>query len=213
MLADRAREAGALLVFDEIVTGYRYPQHSVQKATGVVPDLTCLGKALASGMPLSALAGRAPILQRALPSTRYGPTFKGEIYSFAAARAAIEIYRSEPVADTVWRLGVKLKDGINAHCQRIGLRASCVGPPFRMAVIFDEPDPYRLRKKKTLYQQELLRQGISTYGGIMLPSYAHDDIVIELTLTAVGHALETVNDADRHDDFDRRLEIPPLIDL
>jgi glutamate-1-semialdehyde aminotransferase len=56
-IADAARRVRALLIFDEIITGYRYRQGSVQKATGVVPDLTCLGKALASGMPLSALVG------------------------------------------------------------------------------------------------------------------------------------------------------------
>ena len=48
-----AREAGALLVYDEIMTGFRYPGGSAQKATGVVPDVACFGKGLAAGMPLS----------------------------------------------------------------------------------------------------------------------------------------------------------------
>ena len=53
-----ARKEGALVIFDEIMSGFRYLGGSVQQATGVIPDLTCLGKALSAGMPLSALVGR-----------------------------------------------------------------------------------------------------------------------------------------------------------
>jgi hypothetical protein len=56
------------------------------------------------------------------------------------------------------------------HCQRLGTAAACVGPPFRMALAFDEPDVERLRLKRTLCQQELLRAGVITYNGVMLPS-------------------------------------------
>ena len=58
-VGDLTREAGALLIYDEIMTGFRYPGGSVQAATGVVPDLACLGKALGGGLSLSALVGRA----------------------------------------------------------------------------------------------------------------------------------------------------------
>src|SRR5260221_5971658 len=90
-IAAAARRVRALVIFDEIITGYRYRKGSVQKATGVVPDLTCLGKALASGMPLSAVVGAARIFHTAFAKTHYCPTFQGEVYSFAAAKAAIGI--------------------------------------------------------------------------------------------------------------------------
>jgi 4-aminobutyrate aminotransferase-like enzyme len=73
MLAQAARDAGALLIFDEIITGYRYPGGGVQQATGVVPDLTCLGKALASGMPLAAVAGRAARVHAGVARTHNCP--------------------------------------------------------------------------------------------------------------------------------------------
>ncbi len=212
-IAGAARNAGALLIFDEIVTGYRYPGGSVQKATGVVPDMTCLGKALASGMPLSALAGRADVFKQGLPRTWYGPTFKWEIYSFAAARAAIPIYRQEPVAERVWEHGRRLKEGINRACREAGLAAECKGPPFRVLPVFAEPDAYRLALKKALYQQELLAAGLSTYNGIMLPSYAHDEEVLERALTIIGGALRTVAEAEEKNDFDARLDIPPLFEF
>jgi len=198
------------LIYDEIITGYRYPSGSVQRATGVIPDLTCLGKALSAGMPLSALVGRAHIFQRSLHNTHYGPTFRGEIYSFAAAKAAMQIYRDEPVAEYVWDYGTRLQQGINRLCQQLRIAAACVGPPFRMALAFKEPDAERLRLKRTLYQQELLKAGVITYNGVMLPSYAHSDHVLEATLEALSLALEKVAIAERDNAFHRYVEIPLL---
>jgi len=209
-IAALTSKTGALLIFDEIVTGYRYPSGSVQKATGVIPDLTCLGKAIASGMPLSALVGRADIFQRHMHNTHYGPTFKGEIYSFAAAKAAICIYRDEPVAESVWNYGLELKKGIDAICGQAGVAAKCLGPPFRMALTFDEPDDLRLRMKRTLYQQELLKSGVVTYNGIMLPSYAHNQEILALTLDAIGNALEKIAKAEQNNAFHDAIEIPLL---
>ena len=209
-IASITRKTGALMIFDEIVTGYRYPTGSVQKAKGIIPDLTCLGKALGSGMPLSALVGRAHIFQRCMENTLYGPTFKGEVYSLAAAKAAIQIYRREPVAKYVWNYGTKLKNGINALCKKVNTPVQCLGPPFRMGMIFNDPNPERLRMKRTLYQQELLKAGVITYNGIMLPSYAHDERVMALTFDAVGNALEKISSAESKNTFHQHLEIPLL---
>jgi glutamate-1-semialdehyde aminotransferase len=209
-LAAMTREAGALLIYDEIMTGFRYPGGSVQQATGVLPDLACLGKALGGGMPLSAFVGRGHILQRAMEHTHYGPTYRGEIYSLAAARAALAIYRSEPVADHVWRFGNRLRQSVDAICADLGVSAALIGPPFRMGLVFDEPDPLRFSLKRSLYQQELLKAGVITYDGMMLPSFAHNDAVLSVTLAAVREALGVVARAEREGDFDRYLELPPL---
>lgn len=210
-VAGAVKKAGALLVFDEIVTGYRYPGGSVGKAKGVTPDLTCLGKALASGMPLSAVVGNAAVFKQSLPRIFYGPTFKGEIYSFAAARAAIKAYRFDPVADHVWDYGTRLQQGVNDLCAQLGAAAGCKGPPFRMAVMFDEPDPYRFELKRTLFQQEMLKSGLITYNGVMLPSFAHDDAVLENTLEIMGSAMEVVVRAERENTLERCTEIPRVL--
>ena len=100
--------------------------------------------------------------------------------------------------------------GINSLCKQLGIAAACVGPPFRMALAFNEPDAERLRLKRTLCQQELLKAGVITYNGVMLPSYAHGDPVLQATLEAFGLALERVGLAEREDAFHRYLEIPLL---
>ena len=79
-----------------------------------------------------------------------------------------------------------------------------------MAVIFRETDSDQLRLKRTLYIQELLKQGITTYNGIMLPSYAHDDLIMKQTIEAIGETFERVAHAERCNDFESYLEIPVL---
>lgn len=207
-VADETRKAGGLLIYDEIVTGYRYPGGSVQRATGVVPDLTCLGKAIAAGMPLSALAGRADLMRDGLPRTHYGPTFRSEAYSLAAAKAAIEIYRTEPVADHVWAAGTKLRDCINRLCRELDLDAECKGPPFRIGTMFRHADTVMARKQRRLFSQELLKRRITTLDGVMLPSYAHDEATIEQTMAAIREALEVIARARRASALDQYLEIP-----
>lgn len=207
-LAADTREAGGLLIFDEIITGFRYPGGGIQKAHGVVPDLACFGKALGAGMPLSALVGKAEILGAHMPKTFYGPTYKGEIYSLAAARVALETYRREPVAEYVWNFGQKIKDEINLLCRTSGFAAAMMGPPFRFGLVIHEPDPDKLRLLRTLYLQELLRRGVITYSGVMLPSYAHDDQALDHTLAAISSAIGVVQRSESRGNLHRDLEMP-----
>ena len=88
------------------------------------------------------------------------------------------------------------------------MRATCLGPPFRLGMTFHETNSERLRFKRTLYIQELLKAGIITYNGIMLPSYAHTEHELAVTLDSIGKALEIIQAADRQDAFHRYLEIP-----
>ena len=210
LLEDAARRAGALLIFDEIITGFRYRQGSVQKATGIIPDLTCLGKALASGMPLAALVGRERIFLDAFHRTHYCPTFKAEVYSLAAARAAIDIYRTEPVVDHVWRYGEALREAVHAEAAAAGIEGVCTGAPFKMVFVFREPDPYVRRLKRTVLMQELLKEGIVTVTGMMLPSYAHGPAELAMTRQAFSRAFGIVADATRRGTLAQTAEIPLL---
>jgi glutamate-1-semialdehyde 2,1-aminomutase len=205
-----ARSEGSVLIFDEIMTGFRYPHGSVQQATGVIPDLACFGKALSAGMPLSALVGRARIFETAMSKIFYGPTFKSEAYSFAAAKAALTIYQEEDVPGHISRYGNRLKNSVNQLCREIGVPAELTGPPFRMNLIFREPDEHRLVCMRTLVQQELLKRGVITYRGFMLPSFAHDNQALEETIDAFQHALGMVALAARENGYAKYLEIPPI---
>jgi glutamate-1-semialdehyde aminotransferase len=204
------RHEGALLIFDEIITGFRYPGGSVQKATGVIPDLACFGKALSGGMPLSALVGRREVFASG-GRIGYGPTFNGEVYSFAAAKAALRVYKEQDVAGHVWSHGNRLKEAVNQICRRLGVPAEMTGPPFRMLLIFHEADELRRLLMRTFVQQELLRRGILTLHGVFIvPSYAHDDEAFTETLSAFEQVLSLLTKVGANDTYANHLEIPPV---
>ena len=205
-----ARQEGALVIFDEMMTGFRYLGGSVQHATGVVPDLTCLGKALSAGMPLSALIGRREIFNAAIGRIFFEPTFKGEMYSFAAARAALDVYREQDVPAEIWRFGNRLRTVINQLCEDLRVPAEVIGPPFRMLLAFAEKDERRRTLMRTLVQQELLKHGVLTTQNLLLPSAAHDDEALAITRRACERALAVLVAAMAEDRFAAYLEIPPL---
>lgn len=206
-VADTCRQEGIVLIFDEIVTGFRHPQGSVQQATGVIPDLACLGKALSAGMPLSALVGRREVMQTSVQAA-YMPTFRGETYSLAAAVAALAIYRRRDVPEEIHAFGTSLKNGVNRVSRELAVDGEMIGAPFRMIYIFHEPDALQRSMKRTLLQQELLQRGLLTYQGYMLPSTAHGDTEMEQTIGAFREALRRVQEISAEQSFVRHLDIP-----
>jgi glutamate-1-semialdehyde 2,1-aminomutase len=179
-------------------------------ATGVVPDLACFGKALAAGMPLSALVGRRELFEHGMARINYGPTFKGEVYSFAAALAALRIYREQDVAGHVWRFGSQLQAAVNDQCEEHGIPGELIGPPFRLVMAFREADAERNLLLRTLLQQELMKSGILTYKGYMLPGFAHDTRALDRTLAVFDEALALLAKVRREGSFARHLEILPI---
>ena len=204
------RREGALLILDEIFTGLRYPGGSVQAAIGVDADLTCLGKAVGGGMPLSALVGTTAAFA-ALPRIYYGPTYQGELCSLAAAEAALGVARSLDVVGHVRAFAERLRRGVDERCRAHGVPAALVGPPVRMVLSFREPDADRIVQMRTLVQQELLRAGVLTYRGFMLPSLAHDEAALQQTLAGFDRALAAVARARHEDVFAPYLDMPAVV--
>ena len=209
-LADLCRRNGALLIFDEIMTGFRHPGGSVQKATGVVPDLACFGKALTSAMPLSALVGRREVMNAA-NRIFYHPTFKGEAYSFAAAAASLRIYQTEDVPGQVAAFGLRLTEAVNEISKRVGIDGGMIGLPYRMVYRFNEPDPSLRTLMRTLLEQELLERGVLPFRGFFLPSTAHGETELQRTAEAFEAALRRVRDVRAADRFEDVLNIPPVV--
>ena len=114
------RRKGSVLIFDEIVTGFRVALGGVQEHFGVTPDMAVFAKGIANGMPLSAFVGSRELtqgLQKVVVSSTYG----GETLSLAAARAAIRTYREQDVIGHLWRQGQALVEGASALFERHGL--------------------------------------------------------------------------------------------
>lgn len=189
------RSAGALLIFDEVITGFRLNLGGAQKHYGVTPDLACFGKAMANGFPLSAIVGRAEYMGL-FEEVFFSFTFGGETASLAASLATIRIMRGEPVIESIWREGAKLRDGANRIVASLGLNElfSWVGlGPWTTLRCIGAASQASL-EWRSLFQQECLERGILTHGNHMM-CYAHDAATIALTLQAYEDVFARLADA------------------
>jgi glutamate-1-semialdehyde 2,1-aminomutase len=195
----------ALLVFDEMVTGFRVARGGAQELTGVVPDLACLGKALANGMPLSAFVGRRELMCNA-DSLGVDMTCRGETLSLAAASAALTLYANEPIAEEVAQVGRRVAAGIEeaAAKERISLRL--IGHPARLELEFGDVGYVPKRAALGLFVQGCLERGIIT-NGLILPTAAHDNQAIDATIRAAQEALRIIRLAA---DGNREVIPPPF---
>ncbi len=106
-MRDLAHAHGALFIFDEIITGFRYALGGAQELFGVTPDLAAFGKGMGNGMPISALVGKAEVMHL-LDEVFFSGTFGGEALSLAAAIAVIDKMRREPVIEHLYSFGRRL---------------------------------------------------------------------------------------------------------
>ena len=204
-----ARE-GALLVFDEIVTGFRVAIGGVQQLTGVTPDLACFGKAMANGFPLSAIVGRADVM-RWFEKVFFSFTFGGEAVSLAACLATIhELERRDGIA-TLWRNGARLQECTRQLIRDAKLEETldCAGMPPWTTLRTSGMNERNALLFRSLFQQEAAKRGLLTHGNHML-SVAHDASVIDATLAAYAEIMPILADALRIGNVERRLEGEPM---
>jgi glutamate-1-semialdehyde 2,1-aminomutase/spore coat polysaccharide biosynthesis protein SpsF len=196
---------GALLVFDEIVTGFRISVGGAQEHFKVTPDLACFGKGMANGMAVSALVGRREVM-RLFEEVFFSSTFGGESASLAAANATIDILRQPGVIPTLWERGRRLCDGFNALAQAYGVErlTQCVGLPPRTGVLFHGP---QAQEMKTYVQQECLKRGLLfTATHNLCVAHTQDDIDAALRVyrTVLELLAQVLNDGS----LQERLEGP-----
>jgi glutamate-1-semialdehyde 2,1-aminomutase len=205
-LRELATEHGAVLIFDEVITGWRHALGGYQSICGVTPDLTTMGKAMGNGWPVSALAGKAELME--LFSTTPGRpaffagTFNGHPPTVAAALATIDKLQREPVHEHVFRLGERARQGLREVYAGLGVpvHVSGFGSVFVTYFLEGTPTSYDdlLANDVDLfvgYRRELMNHGI-----FELPlnlkrshfSYAHTDDDVDRLLEATEEAVKTV---------------------
>ena len=119
-LREVVHAAGAIFIFDEVITGFRYALGGAQEYFDVVPDPAAFGKAMGNGMPISAIVGRADLMKE-MEDVFISATFGGETLSLAAAIAVIDKMRTESVIESIWRTGERLAQGARERLSRVGL--------------------------------------------------------------------------------------------
>ena len=207
-VAEITRANGALLVFDEVITGFRLAEGGAQEYYGVVPDFGCFGKAMANGYPISAVVGRRELMQ-VFDEIFFSFTFGGETLSLAATQATIAKIRAGHVIDHLWRQGKSIQSEFNALVDGLGLGdlVHCVGLPPRTVVTFKDRDGKDSLALRSLFQQEMVKRGVLFLVGFNM-ALAHQDADVDQTLEACRQALDVVAGAVDTNSVERRLDGP-----
>lgn len=198
------RDSGSLLIFDEVITGFRLGMGGAQRKYGITPDITCLGKIIGGGLPVGAFGGRKEIMSMVAP---LGPmyqagTLSGNPLAMAAGLATLrKLYRPGNYK-RLRDLSRAMVEGINEVIKKAGVTAvvNSVDSMFTLFFAGAAPVDYRTvlksdTKKYSKFFENLLRAGImfppSQFEAVFL-SLAHTERDIDRTLDAVYKALKTV---------------------
>ncbi|MCB1510364.1 MAG: aminotransferase class III-fold pyridoxal phosphate-dependent enzyme, partial [Hyphomicrobiaceae bacterium] len=202
-------EAGIVLIFDEVVTGFRLAYGGAQALYGVTPDLTTLGKAIGGGFPLAAVGGRADIMAH-FDKAAVGDdafvvqigTLSGNPVAAAAGIATLEILRRPGTYERLFATGHRMMEALSETLSRAGIAATVVGVPPLFDVVFasgpvrDYRGTFRsdARGSRAL-NAALLKRGILKSDSKYYLSIAHGDGEMETTIAAWEDAMPEVKAA------------------
>lgn len=190
---DLAAKHGAVLVFDEIRTGFRMSLGGAQQYYGVTPDLAVFGKAMANGYSISCVTGCARVMREVEQNVFISSTFFPNSLPFIAALKTIEILEREKALDEVWRRGNMLIEGMRKAVAKhpVGALVSGVGP--MMFITFERDEKKLYKDRRTMFYTQLIRRGVFLqpyHHGYVC--YRHTDEDIARTIQAVDESLECV---------------------
>jgi len=186
---------GALFILDEMITGFRWDNGGAQQYYQIEPDLSTFGKALANGFSVSALVGKRQYMELGglqhdrervfLMSTTHG----GETHALAAAIATMNVYQGEPVIETLYARGERLRQEATQVIQRHGLSdyLQIIGKPCCLIFVTRDAEKMNSQAFRSLFVQETIRRGILMT--TLIVSYTHTNEDISRTIDAIDEAL------------------------
>jgi len=187
-------EHGIVLIFDEMITGFRWHLGGAQKFHGVIPHLSTFGKAMGNGFAISALAGKRELMRLGgidhdqprvfLLSTTHG----AENHALAAALETIHVYRERDVVGFLWKQGERLKEQINRSILENHLTGffELLGRPCNLVFATYDQNRQASQAFRTLFMQELIQRGVVAPSFVV--SYSHSDEDIARTAEAIFEA-------------------------
>lgn len=180
-IQDLCKKNSAVLIFDEVVTGFRWSLGGAGEYFGITPDISVFGKGMGNGMPINAVCGRSDIMNE-FEDVMVSSTFGGECLSIAAALATIREMKKKNTIAHCWAMGKRLRAGL----EKVGMRTQ--GYDCRPALIL--PDD---QKWKSLLLERLIEHGVMVHlGGLINICYSHGEREIDDTIKAFGVALTEI---------------------
>jgi glutamate-1-semialdehyde 2,1-aminomutase len=212
-LKQLAHDRGAVLIFDETITGFRFANGGAQELFGVTPDLACFGKGLANGYPVSAVVGRRDIMMM-MEEVFFSFTFGGEMLSLAAAKATLTKLKQEPVVARICSHGDHIIDTLRSLIEAHDISdifGVCGHPSWSFLTLSDARGATSF-EIKTLLMQELHERGILSVGTHNI-NYAHSDEDIAALLNAYKEILPMIAERLDEGSLIQSLRCDPLVPL
>lgn len=216
-LRDWCSKHSALLIFDEVITGFRFHLGGAQSLWGITPDLACFGKAMANGMPISALVGRRDVMMKLAPPDNafFSGTFFGETLSLAASLATIKKLERKSLLNKIYNTGIALERAVAERICRAGLQELILthGIGALVRLHFKDPNQVAPGSVAALFRKEMLASGTLIIASHNICA-AHTDGDMKRVLRSYDRALDVIADAVRKNDFKARLAgatVEPLV--
>ncbi len=197
-----AHQAGALVIYDEVITAFRFMYGGAQNLLGIEPDLTALGKIIGGGLPIGAYGGRQDIMEQVAP---LGPAYQagtmaGNPASILAGIACLEVLKQDGVYEYLDKLGAMLEEGILLHANKYGIPITINRLKGAFTVYFttEKVENYEQAQRSdgemfAKFFKLMLKQGInlapSKYEAWFV-TLAHTEEDVEYTLKAVENAFK-----------------------
>lgn len=198
MLRSETERLGALLIFDEVISGFRVSLSGAQQRLGITPDLTTLGKIMGGGLPVGAVVGKREILERTSPEKKVnkgegiligGGTFSSHPLTTAAGLAMLQYLKdyADEVYPSLETRGIKVREGVQNALRREGINAIVTGMgslfqthfPFREGVVLNSPHSIHqftdTEKREIEFRIRMLTKGVHVMHGGGALSIAHSD--------------------------------------
>ena len=203
-LRDITGKNGALLIFDEVITGFRVPEGGAQQRTGIVPDLTCLGKIIGGGLPVGAVGGKRKIMEVLAP---LGPvyqagTLSGNPLAMASGLATLKVLRREGIYALLEERALQLSHGLEEAAEKAGIPFSVSRFGSVLGFFFSERLPTNLSEVKNTDGGKYppFFHGMADRGQYFAPSpfeaafvsLAHSREVVEETIKAAGEVFTSL---------------------
>lgn len=184
------KDNGAVLIFDEIRSGFRIALGGAQEYFGVIPDIACVSKAMANGFPISAVVGKRSIMECAA-KTRFSATFLVNSFPMVAAIETLRELKEKDGVAYMWRVGSKLVRGLQSVAEEQGVDVQVTGvPPIPMLKFTDKDERRREVLTRTFFA-ETTRNGVLFHPGhCWFLSLAHTDEDVEKSLDVCRESLK-----------------------
>ena len=198
-----AHKYGAILIFDEVVSGFHYALGGAQEMFGVSPDLVAFGKGLGNGYPISAVAGRKDLLEQIEKGVFISTTFGGDSIAMAAALATLDILSRPGFYDHITKIGTMMRDGIQERIDKYDLNVvlSVSGLPAHCGVAFEGHGSLSYLDIQSVYSQTMLQSGILIFAIYFLNS-SHTEKEAQAYLDATDKAFFLIRKAIDHDSLE-----------